>query len=197
MMDSPAHGAPRTWREIHLAPVAQLDEGTLERLALELSKRSALPCRAVPPPLAGELPRVPNRPQLDADRLLVSLEPLAEVDAPLVGITAVDIAVPIFAYVFGRARLGGRAVMISLARLDPEHYGLPRDPGLVARRAAAEILHELGHAAGLAHCEDPACLMRFAASVEAADLRGATFCADCAARLPHGLVRSTAGAPQG
>jgi len=176
------------WREIALAPLAGVADETIDRLLAELSTRVHVPCRRVACPTAPPLDRVPGRSQIDADRWLHRLEAEARPEIPLVGVTEADLALPIFTFVFGRARLGGGAAVISLARLRPEFYGLAPDPRLVARRAAAELLHELGHVAGLAHCERPDCLMRFAASVEAADLRGFAFCAECARRLPAGLI---------
>jgi archaemetzincin len=149
------------------------------------------PCRARPAPLAGEPQRLADRDgQVDADLLLQRLE--RENDSGgdvLVGVTALDAAIPIFTFVFGRARHGGRAALVSLARLDPVFYGLPPDPERLERRAVDEILHELGHVAGLRHCDDYACLLHFAASVEKVDLRGPAFCAACAARLPASLRR--------
>lgn len=176
------------WREIALAPLDGADLDPLDPLVAELSRHVEIPCRLVRPPAGVELVGVPGRAQLDADRMLAALEGVATPGVPLVGVAAHDLGLPIFTFVFGRARLGGGAAVVSLARLHPEFYGLPADPPLVARRAAAEILHELGHVAGLPHCADRNCLMSFAASVEAADLRGLAFCADCAARLPHGLA---------
>lgn len=176
------------WREIAIAPLAGVASVTIDHLLAELSARVHVPCRRVACPTAPPLERVPGRSQIDADRWLHLLEAHARPEVPLVGVTDSDLALPIFTFVFGRARLGGGAAVISLARLHPEFYGLAPDPRLVARRAAAELLHELGHVAGLAHCERPDCLMRFAASVEAADLRGFAFCADCEAKLPPGLL---------
>jgi archaemetzincin len=49
----------------------------------------------------------------------------------------------------------------------------------------AEVVHELGHVAGLGHCPDLGCIMQFATSVERIDLRGPGFCAACAAALPR------------
>lgn len=177
------------WREIGLAPLDDAASVALARVLAELSRHTVLPCRGVPLPGAAQLPRVPGRPQLDADRLLERFEAEAAPDAPLVVVSAQDLGLPLFTFVFGRARLGGHAAIVSLARLRPEFYGLPADDVLLARRAAAEILHELGHLAGRAHCADRSCLMSFASSVEAADERGLAFCPDCAAALPHGLAR--------
>jgi archaemetzincin len=105
----------------------------------------------------------------------------------MVGITDLDLAVPVFTFVFGRARERGRAALVSVARLDPSFYGLPADAELRLARTVLEILHELGHLAGLRHCADQACLMRFAGSVAAVDLRGSAFCAGCSERLPRWL----------
>jgi archaemetzincin len=185
--EEPTAGGP-TWREIAIAPLAGVANETLDHLLGELSSRVHVPCRRVACPTQPPLDRVAGRSQIDADRWLERLEAHARPEIPLVGVTEADLALPIFTFVFGRARLGGGAAVISLARLRPEFYGLSPDPRLVARRAAAELLHELGHVAGLAHCERPDCLMRFAASVEAADLRGFTFCPGCAAALPQGMA---------
>ena len=182
--------APHLWREIGLAPLDDSAAAVFERLLAELSRHTELPCRRLPAPAGGPPLQVPGRSQVDADRLLERVESAAAATAPLVVVAGQDFGVPLFTFVFGRARLGGRAAVVSLARLRPEFYGLPEDPELLARRAAAEILHELGHVAGRAHCPNRSCLMSFASSVEAADERGLDFCADCAAALPHGLARA-------
>jgi archaemetzincin len=155
-------------------------------VAARLSRRVAVPCRVEAPVEVLDLDRVPGRDQVDADRLLERIEAWpAAAGVLLVGLTPLDIAIPIFTFVFGRARAGGRAVIVSLARLDPRFYGLPADPALAERRAVDEVLHELGHVTGLRHCDDAFCLMRFAGSVEQVDARGSSFCARCAGRLPR------------
>jgi archaemetzincin len=132
--------------------------------------------------------RIPNRDQLDAGALLEALEARATADAGLlVGVTGEDIAVPVFTFVFGLARQGGRACVVSLARTDPSFYGLPPDPALRDERAVAEVLHEVGHLATLEHCPDRGCLMSFAGNIERVDTRGSRFCPSCRERLPHWL----------
>jgi archaemetzincin len=173
--------------EVQLVPLGTIAPGLVRDLALRLSRRIAAPCRLHPRHAIDELPTVPGRNQADADVLLTRLEALASAEVVLAGIADADVAIPIFSFVFGRARQGGRACLVSLARLEPAFYGLPPDTRLVTDRAVAEVLHELGHVAGLGHCRDFACLMHFAASVETIDVRGSGFCAACALLLPSWL----------
>lgn len=134
---------------------------------------------------------IEGRRQADADALLHFLEarPLTPGTA-LVGMTSVDIGTRIFRFVFGRARRGGGAAVVSMARLDPQFYGMPADPDLTIRRFATEILHEVGHLAGLDHCQDFSCRMHFVANVESLDLRGNGLCGRCQAAGGRMVSRS-------
>ena len=76
-----------------------------------------------------------------------------------------------------------RAAVISLARLYPEFYGQPRDPGRFKERAINEAVHELGHLLGLGHCPDPACVMAFSNSLADTDRKGPGFCQPCREKL--------------
>jgi archaemetzincin len=170
---------------VDLLPLGPLPPEALEALAARLSRRVELACHVLPP---RELPlrRIANRDQLDANALLQAVETRAASDVRLlVGVAAEDIAVPLFTFVFGLARQGGRACVVSLARTDPSFYGLPPDPGLRDERLVSEVLHEMGHLATLSHCPDRGCLMSFAGNIERVDARGARFCASCRERLPH------------
>jgi archaemetzincin len=177
-------------REVHLLPLDGLERPLAEEIAARMSRSLSAACRIVESgsgPLS--MPTLPGRDQLDADALLAALEavPIAD-DAVLVGLTTRDIALPIFTFVFGRARQGARAALVSLTRLDAAFYGLPSDPDSLAQRATNEIVHELGHLASLAHCPDASCLMSFAGSVEKVDVRGSAFCDACRGRLPQWLL---------
>jgi archaemetzincin len=179
---------PRTFDALHLVPIGPLSHSRAEDLATRLSRRVSIPCHidvAIP---ETELTRLQDRDQLDADALLRDIETRAPADAVLVGVTPLDVGIPIFTFVFGRARQGGTAALVSLARLEPGFYGLPADPERAARRAVDEILHELGHVASLRHCDNATCLMSFAASVDRVDVRGSAFCPSCAARLPRWIL---------
>jgi archaemetzincin len=174
---------------LDLVTLADFPQDLALRLLQQLSRRVRVPCRLLPAESPPDLPRLEGRDQVDADRLLGRLERRpTEPGTVLVGATLMDVGNPIFTHFFGRARHGGRAALVSLARLDPAFYGLPPDEDLTLRRAVLEVLHELGHLAGLRHCEDFGCLMRFAPTVEAIDVRGTRFCEDCAGRLPADLM---------
>ena len=98
----------------------------------------------------------------------------------LLGVTALDLFVPVLTFVFGEAQLEGCCGVVSLHRLREEHYGLPPNPALLAERLAKEAAHELGHTYGLRHCDDWNCVMASTHAVERLDLKGADFCARCA-----------------
>jgi len=101
----------------------------------------------------------------------------------LLAVTERDLFVPVLTFVFGQAQLGGRAAVISLARLRQEFYGLAPNREVFVERAAKEALHETGHMFGLVHCAERSCAMSLATNVRQIDGKQAVFCAPCAARL--------------
>jgi archaemetzincin len=178
---------------IRLVALGPLPDGFAFAVAARLSRSVAAPCAVHPDRLAGPWPFVEGRAQVDADRLLLRLESMPAARGVVwVGLTALDLAVPIFTFVFGRARRLGRAALVSTARLDGGFYGTPEAPEATLRRAVDEVRHELGHVAGLLHCPEAACLMRFAAGLEQVEARGSSFCPGCSSRLPPGLEASEA-----
>ena len=174
---------------IRFLPIGPIDRDLVEAVVSRVSGRVALPCRLGPPVRDSGWLLVNGRQQIDADAMLVWLEThhLPGHDL-IVGLTMDDIGTSLFSFIFGRSRLNSRVALVSLARLRPEYYGLPADVDLTLRRACAEVLHEAGHALGLIHCVDIACLMKFATNVESIDLRGETFCAECRRRLQGDLL---------
>ena len=110
---------------------------------------------------------------------------LDAVDGRLMGITDVDLFMPVLTFVFGEAQLEGRAAVISSARLVE-----PADRALTTARLAREAVHELGHTFGLLHCDGAdgtgrrarPCVMSRSASVRAVDAKSPHLCAQCRAR---------------
>ena len=99
----------------------------------------------------------------------------------VLGVTDRDLFIPILTYVFGEAQLGGRAAVVSTARLveDVELVG----PQLLVQRLAKEAVHEVGHTFGLVHCDSKGCVMGRSPAVREVDEKGAVPCAECRARL--------------
>jgi archaemetzincin len=190
-----AQDAARLAEAVDLQPLAGVPPETLAAIAARLSRFVELPVHVLPP-APPPYRRLSGRDQLDAGAMLEELERLgAERPRLRVGVAWEDIAIPLFTFVFGLARQGGHACVVSFARTDPSFYGLPADPERRDARLVAEILHELGHLATLMHCADNGCVMSFAGNIERVDTRGSRFCEGCAARLPAWL-RGPAPAPE-
>lgn len=174
---------------IHLAGVgagfAPAPGGTLDELAAGLSRIFRVPCRWV-----GE--RVDHGPAFDSGRgqyysteILRRLQPLAENGARVLGVTDLDLFVPVLTFVFGEAQLEGRCALVSFHRLREEFYGMPPRADLLAERLLKEAAHELGHTFGLRHCFDWQCVMASSHAVEYLDVKEAEFCPRCS-RVVHG-----------
>jgi archaemetzincin len=135
----------------------------------------------------------PERRQYHATLILARLlRNLPDPGSQIIGITSVDLFIPVLTFVFGQSQLDGPGAVISTYRLHNEFYGLPRDEGLLVERTIKEVLHELGHSFGLVHCPDYTCLMKAATDVGDVDLKGTDFCVDCRARLQENDRRRAA-----
>jgi archaemetzincin len=124
----------------------------------------------------------PERKQYLSTELLASLKK-SEREEKVVGIADVDLYVPRLNFVFGEADVVSGTVIVSLCRLRQEYYGLASDEALFLERATKEIVHELGHTFGLAHCPNNKCVMHFSNSLADTDLKEASFCSSCRPKI--------------
>lgn len=120
----------------------------------------------------------PSRNQYLAGAFLSKLRILSgPEDHKYLGITTVDLYSQGLTLVFGQAHVGGKAAVISLARLHPKGVDC-RDQAADLRqeRVLKEAVHELGHTFGLAHCRDDYCVMHFSHDIADTDVKTADFC---------------------
>ncbi len=161
-----------------------MDADMLERVRQQVQATFAVPTRLLrvngPPGDTLE----PRRGQHSSTRILRWLLGTASPGAAKVlGITDVDLFIPVLTFVFGEAQVDGPAAVVSVARLRLTYDERPAPPGLLEARLAKECLHELGHTYGLVHCPDGACVMSRSNSVLDVDRKRAAFCRDCRQRL--------------
>ena len=103
----------------------------------------------------------------------------------VLGLTSLDLFIPILTFVFGEAQLNGKAAVVSSFRLRSEYYGIKPNEILLKERILKESVHELGHTFGLIHCPNFECVMHSSTYVEEIDLKNVHFCQRC-----YGIVFS-------
>ena len=151
----------------------------LDALARDLGRIFRTSCRVLDGVVDAKFAHDAARGQYHSTAILQRLQSISANGNPLLGVTAVDLFVPIFTFVFGEAQLEGKCALASIYRLSEEHYGLPADEGKLRERLTKEAVHELGHTFGLRHCEDWQCVMASSHSVELVDVKSAEFCGEC------------------
>jgi len=121
-----------------------------------------------------------RRKQWSSSRILAWLARETPEEARVLGVTDVDLFIPILTFVFGEAQLGGRAAVVSTARLGEP--GL-QDDRIVLARLAKESVHEVGHLLGLRHCDTRGCIMERSAGIFDVDRKGDELCRSCRDRV--------------
>lgn len=124
-----------------------------------------------------------RRGQYYSTLLLQSLSLRGQEGERVLGVTNVDLYVPVLTFVFGEAQLGGPSAVVSTYRLREETYGLPPDPIRLRERLLKEAMHEIGHTYGLRHCHEWNCVMASSHVVEMIDVKTAELCPQCKARV--------------
>src|SRR3990170_6385651 len=164
-------------------PGGEVTLGLLDERAAALPRQFRVSCRVCPEPLEAAFAFDPARGQYHSTAILQRLAGLAEPDLRPLGVTALDLYVPVLTFVFGEAQLEGSCALVSLHRLREEFYGLPASNDLLHDRLTKEAVHELGHTFGLRHCDDWRCVMASTHAVERIDVKGPEFCPRCQQRI--------------
>lgn len=165
---------------VSICPIGTVSTDILAFLSKRISRRCGVECHFTPetenPRYAYDEVRCQYRAKTILKRLIQGC-PADTIKA--IGITHVDLFVPILKFVFGLSQIDGPCAVISTYRLRPEFYDQPADPDLFLARLEKTTIHELGHAFGLTHCQDYGCVMFSSTSIENTDRKKPDFCPAC------------------
>lgn len=176
--------------DLCLVPIGSVPAEALDWIENVTAEWFPLPIRRLP-----TMPIPPNaydakRGQYQSVEIMKMLAQSAPRDAARVlGITDVDLAIPMLSFLFGQAQFDGPIAVVSLCRLHQEFYGLPPQEKLLRERTVKEVLHELGHTFGLVHCSEPTCAMGLATHIALVDSKAEQYCARCGLQLVQRFSR--------
>jgi len=163
-----------------ICPVGFVEKDILDRIAGHIEARCGVVCRVFQKMDKPEYAYDERRCQYNSKLILKHLIKLSPKDIlGFMGVTHVDLFVPILKYVFGLAEMEGQCSIISMHRLRPQFYDRPPDRDLLVERARKTALHELGHCLGLTHCRNRRCVMYSSTKIEDTDFKQADFCPTC------------------
>ena len=169
--------------------VGEVDDAVLNAMTRAVADHLGMETIADPEPIATQPAFDAKRRQYSSSLLLQQIAGRWKPEFERVlGVTEVDLFIPMLSYIFGQAQLGGRSAIVSAARLRQEFYDMPADEPVLLERARKEALHELGHTFGLVHCEDRGCAMSLSTNIRQVDLKNASYCLACRALLAEGGV---------
>jgi len=164
---------------IAIAPIGPLKATWIEPLQPRIREIFGYPAREVPILEDLAFARDPERDQYHSTRILeVLAEKAPEGAVKVLGITEVDLFIPILTYVFGEAQLGGKACVVSTFRLSTPGASGNSDISY-HERMIKEAIHELGHCFKLRHCQEASCIMHYCRSTEDVDRKSNTLCRYC------------------
>lgn len=165
---------------IDIVPVGKIEETTLITLKHNLFQAFHIETRIRNHPVELSTVYDPARNQYHSSGLLVQLiHDLPSETLKILGVTEVDLFIPIFTFLFGEAQLNGPGALVSAHRLRNPFYGIPENQALFENRLLKESIHELGHTFGLIHCFTLRCVMNTSTYVEDIDQKSSDFCRSC------------------
>ncbi|HTY84270.1 MAG TPA: archaemetzincin [Silvibacterium sp.] len=169
---------------LYLVAIGAVPEGALHWIENTAAEWYPLPVRRMaemPIPAAAFDEKRKQYQSVEIMKMLAQSKPSDAVR--ILGVTDVDLAIPMLSFLFGQAQLDGQVAVVSLCRLRQEFYGLPANADLLRERTVKEVLHELGHTFGLVHCPDARCPMSLATHIELVDGKSEEYCARCGTEL--------------
>ena len=169
---------------LQLLPIGDFNGGLLRELAPAMANLFRVPTEVLAVRLDPEFAYHGERQQFHSSEILQAMQGHVKSDTwRVLGITAVDLYIPILTFVFGEAQIGGPCGLVSAHRLRQEFYGLAADAEVLRERLLKEAVHEIGHTLDLTHCDDYQCAMAPSHAVEWIDLKASALCESCQARV--------------
>ncbi|MCP4681521.1 MAG: archaemetzincin family Zn-dependent metalloprotease [Desulfobacterales bacterium] len=166
---------------VTICPLGFVEEYILACIAGSLEEKHDIECRISANMEDPEYAYNERRDQYDSKLILKHLINSCPEDAAwFMGVTRVDLYVPILKYVYGLAQMKGRCSVISIHRLRPQYYDQRANNDLLLERVEKTASHELGHLLGLTHCRDRRCIMHSSTRIQDTDFKQASFCPTCA-----------------
>lgn len=176
-------------KPVGIIPFGEIPEIVSKVIAGHMIAYLNLSAEMIPPAKNPAFAFDDKRLQYDAGSILMNLESSGlNRYEKVIGIVDVDLFVPIFSYVFGEAKQGGKYALVSLFRLKKNPDGSAPASSIFYERAAKVALHELGHLYNLFHCEDKRCLMHFSGGIQELDKTPLYFCRYCTAFFKDALL---------
>ena len=175
-------------KPIGVVPLGEVCELTVKSIAANILGYLHLDTLILPPMEHPMYAYNERRHQYDAGAMITAMESLSFPQCDkIIGVVDLDLFIPIFAHVFGEARQGGRAALVSISRLKPPSLTSQEALNLQMERAAKVALHELCHLYDLHHCMEGLCLMHFSGGLEDLDQTPLYLCRYCSLYLRDAL----------
>ncbi|MFC1516665.1 archaemetzincin family Zn-dependent metalloprotease [Thermodesulfobacteriota bacterium] len=179
----------RDTRRILLSPIGNFDPGIYQPVMQKLDQIFGFKVEEIPLLKNLEFALDEERDQYHSTPILQKLSDAAPSHAvKVLGVTRVDLFIPILTHVYGEAQLGGKACIISTYRLDERTPSMGREITL-HERVFKEAVHELGHTFKLRHCRDQTCIMHYCRNVADVDRKSNQFCRYCKILLSDEIKR--------
>lgn len=174
---------------IVISPVGTVNSELFEPISIRINRIFGYKTEVIPSMQDISFALDPKRRQYHSTPILEKLEQAAPVQAiKILGITSVDLFIPILTHVYGEAQIGGAACIISTHRL-AEGLFLSTDEDTYYERLGKEAVHELGHTFKLRHCKDNACIMHYCRSIKDVDRKSQQLCRYCKILLEDEMKR--------
>jgi archaemetzincin len=181
----------RTLLPLGVIPMGRLGDLAVHIVAAHLQTFLEIPVDILGPREVPEDAFQNHRQQFDAG---IILKHLARLPHPkhsrIVGLTNVDLCIPILTHVFGEAEVGGKVAVVSNFRLRKNDDGTNTPLEHYYERLAKVALHEVGHTLSIYHCDNSRCVMSYSPRVHQLDKVELFFCERCKFILQEGLKQT-------